>query len=383
MTLEIRREDRNKEVHLFLGGRLDTDSCAELQKETTALEGERLALDFANCDYVSSAGLRTLLMLHKRQRESGGSLTLRNAPTHFQTVLDVTGLAELFDWSPKYREISLEGAELISRGAFGDCYRLDRETVVKLYRDGVDQSVAEKEKRLSRAAFKLGAPTAISYDVVKSGNRTGIVYEMLDAELFSAIIRRNPEDVENHARLLSDIAKTIHGTVGDTSVFPDIKRDFHAYIEQMGFFLDAADIALLHDRMARMPDVQTCVHFDIHSSNIMLKDGQPFIIDMGDFSIGSYLFDIGLLATIYATPEFAVCEKATGLSQEHALKLFDSFLKAYFSDMPAEDFVFFNRNRYFLASLRAIYTITVLPSMRDDLARALKELVMPKIRQEY
>jgi uncharacterized protein (TIGR02172 family) len=382
MALEISRRESNGRLLLHLRGRLDIDAAAPLEEELLALDASDVTLDFGECDYVSSAGLRALLTAQKRQAAKGGSLRMKNVPPNIQDVFEVTGLGGLFDWSPKLRELSLANATLISKGAFGDCYRLDAETVLKLYRDGIDPSVAEREKQFAKAAFVLGVPTAISYDVVTCGDRTGIVYEMLDAELFSAIIRNNLDDLPRHARLLSGIAKTIHATRGDPRVFPDIRKNFRSYIEQMGSFLDPDDIALLLRRLDAIPPADTCVHFDIHSSNIMLKEGEPFIIDMGDFSIGSYLLDIGLLATIYATPEFDVCELATGISQEKGLELFDLVIGDYFADRPAGDLAFFMKNRHFLASLRAIYTITTLPSLRERLSLAMKHRLMPKIRLE-
>lgn len=381
MALKISRRHTTGRVTLALDGRLDIDAAPLLEEELLASTPD-VMLDFDACDYVSSAGLRTLLAAHKSRAARGGSLSLRNVPSSVQAVFEVTGLGDLFDWRPQPREISLAGLQPISKGAFGDCYRLDAETVVKLYREGIDPDVAEREKQFARAAFMLGVPTAISYDVVTCGGRTGIVYEMLEATLFSAVIRDNLDDLPRHARLLSSVAKTIHAIKGDPTVFPDIRENFRAYIEQMDFFLEPADIALLLRRLEAIPRADTCVHFDIHSSNIMLKDGEPYIIDMGDFSIGSFFFDIGLLATIYATPELDVCELATGITQQKGIELFDLFLGDYFADRPGEDLAFFQHNRHFLASLRAIYTITTLPSLRDRLSRALKEQLMPKIRQE-
>lgn len=382
MPLDIPRQEENGRLLLRLRGRLDIETSPKLEAALAASGALHVSVDFGECDYVSSAGLRVLLSANKRQAAIGGSLTLRNVPPNVQAVLEATGAAEIFDWSPKSREISLAGCELISKGGFGDCYRLDRETVVKLYREGVDPSVAEKERRFAKAAFVLGVPTALSYEVVTCGARTGIVYEMLEAELFSAVIRDNPDDMRKHAGLLSHIAKTIHAMRGDRKIFPDIKEKFRTYIRQMRFFLDEDDIDLLLGKLERIPPADTCVHFDIHSSNIMLKDGEPYIIDMGDFSIGSPFFDIGLLTAIYATPEFDVCELATGISQEKGQELFDLVIEDYFNDRPKEDLAFFTSNRHFLASLRAIYTITALPSLREKLSRALKEGLLPKIRLE-
>ena len=43
----------------------------------------------------------------------------------------------------------------------------------------------------------------------------------------------------------------------------------------------------------------------------MIQNGDPIIIDMGDFSIGSYLFDVGLIYTLYGAEELGLSIMAT------------------------------------------------------------------------
>jgi hypothetical protein len=83
------------------------------------------------------------------------------------------------------------------------------ETIIKLYNEGIAPEVAEQEKQFARAAFIAGVPTALSYDVVTCGSRTGVVYEMLDARLFSALIRATPDRIGEHGALLAQIAPHI------------------------------------------------------------------------------------------------------------------------------------------------------------------------------
>ena len=111
----------------------------------------------------------------------------------------------------------------------------------------------------------------------------------------------------------------------------------------------------------------------------MMRGCEPVIIDMGDLSRGHYLFDVGLLCTIYGLPETKISELATKIPAAEGARLFESFLKHYFSDKPEEELRFFQRNRHFLASLRLIYTITFLPKLREQLALTIKDLLLPKM----
>ncbi|MGX9963392.1 anti-sigma factor antagonist [Roseomonas sp. F4] len=360
-------------------GRLDTSTAPMLSRDME-LEGVRhLVLDLDACHYVSSAGLRELLRARKRLAAVDGTMLLTNVSRDIQDILDITGFSKLIPSQPKVRTISLEGLEFLSAGVCGECYRLDPETIVKLYKEGIGADVAEKEKQFAKAAFVLGIPTAISFDVVACGTRTGVVYEMLEATLFSANIRNDLQNIERHAQLLAQIARTVHETPADPAIFPDIKQNFRHYISQMDFFLSASEIALLHRLLETIPDADTCVHFDLHTSNIMIRDGEPVIIDMGDLSRGHYLFDIGLLCTIYGYPETGICEMATKIPNADGLRLLEHFLAHYFRDKPEDEYRFFQDNKYFLASLRLIYTSTFLPSLKAESARIIKDILLPKM----
>jgi anti-anti-sigma factor len=54
-----------------------------------------LALDFAAVDYISSAGLRVLLILQKKIHAAGGSLSVRNLNGTVREVFDMTGFSAI------------------------------------------------------------------------------------------------------------------------------------------------------------------------------------------------------------------------------------------------------------------------------------------------
>ncbi|MBM4228299.1 MAG: anti-sigma factor antagonist [Gammaproteobacteria bacterium] len=225
-TLDIVAAREGATTTLRLGGRLDASSAEVL---AAAVPGDAdlrlLILDLGACPFVSSGGIRVILTQHKRLLPRGGGVELVNVQPEVRRVFELSGLDQLVTVRDKLREISVEGLEFLSEGVFGEVFRVDDETIVKLYRQGVDPAVVEKEKKFSRAAFVAGVPTAISLDVVASGDRYGITYEMLGADSIAALMRRYPDQLDDHARLLAALARTIHDTQADPMVFPDIKAD--------------------------------------------------------------------------------------------------------------------------------------------------------------
>ncbi len=362
-----------------LDGRLDATTAPSLDAKLV-LDGVReLVLDFAKCHYISSAGIRSVLKAHQAMAKAQGKLVLTNVSPHVREVFDLTGLSDIITIGKKTREISIEGLELLSAGVCGECYRLDHETVVKVYHEGVEPEIAEREKQYSKAAFVMGVPTAISYDVVSCGTRSGVVYELLDAELFSAVIRNDTGNLDRYAKMLSDAAKNLHAAKGDKTILPDLKDRFRGYIRDVGYLLTPEQSEYLMEKLEALPDSDTCVHFDLHSSNIMMQNGELVIIDMGDFSTGSYLFDLGLIYMIYGVPELGLSVLATKIPTEQGLEFWKHFEQHYFADMSAEERAFWEENKYFLASLRTIYAITFLPGLRSELERWIKDILLPRI----
>jgi len=380
--MQITTSTNGAATTLAMDGRLDVDTIDALKSVLTSVTTEQIVFDMRGCVFVSSIGIREILKAHRERNRSGGSIALVNVNKDVMDIFRITGMSEMMEIKALAREISMDGLEFLSAGVCGKCYRMDRETVVKLYNDGIDASIAEREKEYAKAAFVLGIPTAISYDVVACGSQTGVVYEMLDAELFSVVIRADIGNMIVHGRMLAAVAKAIHEVEPAPGVFPDIKERFRGYIREMDFFLPEADIAFLLRKLEDIPDAGTCVHFDIHSSNIMIRDGEPVIIDMGDLSTGSFLFDIGLLLTIYGIPELGISELATKIPNEKGVELWEAFRVAYFVDLDAATIAYIDANIAFLASLRVIYSITFLPALRDSLCAMMTDILLPRMSRD-
>ena len=97
--MELKTEKNGTELTVRLSGELNTLTAPDLSKLLDAeLSGmEQLTLDFAECDYVSSAGLRVLLGTFKQMKASGGDMRLTNVGEGFMEVLENTGLDSVFD----------------------------------------------------------------------------------------------------------------------------------------------------------------------------------------------------------------------------------------------------------------------------------------------
>jgi anti-anti-sigma factor len=99
MDVDIRKDDEKEEVEVYLSGKLDARGAAELQKALDdILEGDagiKLIIDFAFVPFVSSAGLRIILLTLKKLRATGGSLELTKLNDSVKDVFNMTGFSSI------------------------------------------------------------------------------------------------------------------------------------------------------------------------------------------------------------------------------------------------------------------------------------------------
>ena len=204
-------------------GHIDSGNAAQAEQELNRLRqdipAEAVVLDLERLTYISSAGLRIILRLRKERPE----LRLVNASSEVYEILEMTGFTEMMPVGKAYRRLSVDGCEVIGRGANGEVYRLDPDTIIKVYLNPDSLPDIHRERELARRAFVLGIPTAIPYDVVKVGDGYGSVFELLNAKSLAKLILAQPERLDEYVQVYVDLLKKIHATEVRPGDMPDMK----------------------------------------------------------------------------------------------------------------------------------------------------------------
>lgn len=79
-------------------GQINSANAAGIEADLLAQveSGERkILLDLANLTYISSAGLRVMLLLAKRLKPQSGMLVLCDLQPHVREVLDISGFLSI------------------------------------------------------------------------------------------------------------------------------------------------------------------------------------------------------------------------------------------------------------------------------------------------
>ena len=97
MDLQTRTE--NNAIVITISGRLDTVTAPEYEKKILELiEGGNncFVVDFEQLDFISSAGLRVLLLMAKLLKEKNGQVRLVNVKGNVYSVFEMSGFTTLF-----------------------------------------------------------------------------------------------------------------------------------------------------------------------------------------------------------------------------------------------------------------------------------------------
>jgi anti-sigma B factor antagonist len=97
--MEMTEAIRDGIVILALNGRLDASNAGTLEDKVLGLiagGNQRFVIDGAHLDYISSAGLRVLLVAAKRLKASDGRIVVASLNEHIQEVFDIAGFSSIF-----------------------------------------------------------------------------------------------------------------------------------------------------------------------------------------------------------------------------------------------------------------------------------------------
>jgi anti-sigma B factor antagonist len=97
--MDITIDDKKDVKVVRLVGDLDANSAPEAQAQIVPLAGSgaKIILDMSKVPYMSSAGLRMLLVLYRSIAGSGGKVVLVGLSNDIEDTMQLTGFLEFFD----------------------------------------------------------------------------------------------------------------------------------------------------------------------------------------------------------------------------------------------------------------------------------------------
>ncbi len=329
----------NNILTVYPEGRIDSYNSEQAEEEINKIRSsvsyDGIVFDVEKLKYISSAGLRMVL----RTRKNEPTLKIINASPDVYDIFDMTGFTEMIPVEKAYRVLSVDGCEVIGRGAKGTVYRYDPETIIKVYKKADSLPLIKNERELARKAFVLGIPTAISYDVVRVGDSYGSVFELLNAKSFSQLIAEEPENLDRYVELFTGLLKKIHTTQVKRDDMPDIKEYISGWVSADAPFLEKEQAEKLEALVKSVPDTLNMLHCDYHTNNVMMQNGETLLIDMDTLAHGHPVFELANIYIAYVgfgEENPSVVESFIGLPYETAQLIWKKFLPLYLGTDDAD-----------------------------------------------
>ena len=335
----MRYELNNDILKIYFEGELNSYNADNVEHEIEDIllskTFKSLTLDFANLHYISSAGLRIILKLKQKYND----VKVVEVSLEVFDVLSMTGFTNIMEVQKALKRVYISGAQVIGEGFFSTVYRVDKDTIIKVFNRVSDPEQIGRELKLAKQAFVLGIPTAISFDIVRVDDKLGVRFEMLDCKSLRDVFRDEPDQYEKHLASYISLLKKINSTDCMDPSIPSMKNAFLRKIDNIQKEIGDAPYKKIRKMIEELPDSMTFVHGDCHFKNIMVQGEDFLLIDMDTLSRGEPIFELATLRAPYVAFEEDDPGNTTrflGMAPEWCSKLFDDLVKGCLGN-PSED----------------------------------------------
>ena len=326
-------EFKDKVMTLYFHGELNSGNAQSVEEDALkTLAGQNfssLVLNFENLKYISSAGLRVVLKL----KQQYVNVSIVEASLEVYDVLQMTGFTNIIPVSKALKRISVDGAPVIGEGFFSTVYRIEKDMIIKVFNRVSDPAQIERELKLAKQAFVLGIPTAISFDIVRVGDKLGVRFEMLDCQSLANAFKNEPENYDSYVDRYVALLKKMNTTDCMDPTLPNIKEKYLEKVEAIKDIMDEKYYLKAKKLVEGIDESMNFVHGDCHFKNIMVQGDDLLLIDMDTLSRGESIFELALLRAPYVAFEEddpGNTEKFLGFKKEFCKKLFEDIVERYY-----------------------------------------------------
>ena len=93
----VKIDEESAEIQVF--GKIDTNTAPEAEKRILSYTTryKNIIINMADCQYISSAGIRVVKRIYVAMKASSGTLKFTNVNDMVYDVLNMTGMAKFLD----------------------------------------------------------------------------------------------------------------------------------------------------------------------------------------------------------------------------------------------------------------------------------------------
>ena len=190
------------------------------------------------------------------------------------------------------KEMSIDGLDLIAQGGMGKIYRINEEQILKVF-NNITLEELKAQKSSAVEVFKAMVPTAISFEMVRVGDKYGIIYEFLNSTFVGKKLAEHPEKVQEIGEKMGLLLKEQHEASMKGRTLEYMNDRAASWIDKIeNKFINKTDARMLREIVQALPRGQCLLHCDFHEGNVMIHNGEYLLIDIDEVCIGHPLYDL-------------------------------------------------------------------------------------------
>lgn len=289
-------------------GHIDSSKAQQMQEEINAAieahhgETDGLVLDAEELTFISSLGMRCILMLKKKWAD----LQIINCCEEVYSAFKMTGFTRMITITKALPRIHEE--ELLPAEGIEDVFRLSDDTMVKVYPPKTTLETVQDEVQTAREVFIWGVPTVMTFDIVRVKDSYGIIFEGvtwkdMDADTLGELIR------DFHQHIIEP----------DKKIPSALQREKQRIKEKAAQYGDEQVSCMLRV-LGTIPEGSALLHGNLclQSAAYSQEGTFPVVVNMDSIAYGNPIIDI---THLYAS-----------LPQDKQTEYFDDFLSTYYNN---------------------------------------------------
>ena len=365
-----------------LKGAIDSFNSKEFEEELLDFHSKNgeVVLDASELEYMSSSGIRALIKLSRLQNNN---LRIDNVNDTVFTIFYSAGLTEFFEVNRQIPEMTNENWDVAGVGASGTVYKINNDTAIKVYSEGIGFDYVNQERELARQAFICGVPTVIPDRNVKVDGKYATIFELVNSSTLGEMMTNHPDRFDELMDDYVKMMKELHAIEDKKEYFPNLQELWLKYEHMIREGLRDEDATFVVDTYKNSKRSRSLLHGDIHPGNVMISDGEMVLVDMACMSTGPDLLDV---ITVYRLSRYAehvgllaAAEESMGIKHEMFEKFWNAFAGRYFETDDPETLKEIERQLFNVTALDLMFSINTIP---PENARNYYKIVGNKIMDE-
>ncbi len=170
-----------------------------------------------------------------------------------------------------------------SENGFGD------DLIAKIFQIGSHPAAIQSEFEVTRAINKIGIPTPKAYSISEVQGHPAIVFDKIEAEQVGDYLQRRPWQLSKVARGIAQLHHQIH--VSKPPVETSLKEELVRRISFAPVLEDETKEIVL-SYLDTLEDGDALCHFDFQPGNILMSDGELYVVDWSRANLGPAIADV-------------------------------------------------------------------------------------------